>query len=70
MQNRTLFAGGRIVLPDRVTDGSLLVEDGKITGVLSKGAGERISGCQVVDVSGKILLPGLVDTHVHMWVRL
>ncbi len=67
MQNRTLFVGGRIVLPDRVTDGSLLVEDGKITGVLSKGAEGRISDCQVIDVTGKVLLPGLVDTHVHMW---
>ena len=67
MCHRTLFTGGSIVLPDRVMEGSLLVEEGKITGILGKGAGRQMPDCRIVDVSGKVLLPGLIDTHVHMW---
>ena len=54
-------------MPDRVWEGSLFVEDGKIAGLLGKGFTTRIPDCEMVDVSGKVILPGLIDTHVHMW---
>lgn len=58
------FLGGTIVLPDRTLQGTLLVEDGVITGISNTGS---VEGYEKVDVAGKTLLPGLIDTHVHMW---
>jgi allantoinase len=63
-QKKLLFRGGTIVLPDRAIQASLLVENGKIIGILDKD----VSGdYEIVNVSGKVLLPGVIDTHVHMW---
>lgn len=61
-----LIAGGRVVDPSRGTDGALdvLVEDGKIRAVapnlLRAGRYDR-----VIDASGCVVAPGLVDMHVH-----
>ena len=55
------------MLPDRVVDGSLLVENEKIVGILEPEIQTHIENCEIVDVTGKTLLPGLIDTHVHMW---
>jgi len=45
-------------------DSTVVIDDGKIVEVSEKktfGA-----GVETVDISGKIVMPGLVDTHVHM----
>lgn len=58
----TLIRGGRIIDPashlDRV--GNLLIADGKIAGVDSHAT----SADHVIDASGKIVCPGLIDVHV------
>lgn len=68
MQKELLFLkNASIVLPDRVLKGTLVIEDGRVKSV-SAGDIEGIpSGADVVDMAGKILMPGLVDSHVHMW---
>lgn len=59
-------------------DGSLLIEDDKIAGIYEAGeapsantttttTGGNSTEIEVVDVSGKILTPGFVDTHTHRW---
>lgn len=63
--NKLLLTGGSVVLPDEVVKGSLVVEDGVIAGLLSPGI--MLPGYEQVDVGGKVLLPGLIDPHVHMW---
>ena len=35
MPNRKLFSGGKVVLPERVVDADLLVENEKIAGLIS-----------------------------------
>lgn len=44
--------------------GDILIEGDRITAV---GAGLEAEGAQVIDARGKIVIPGLHDTHMHSW---
>ncbi len=59
----TVFKGGRIFdgTGAAPSPGDLRVEEGKITGV-----GVGLEGDDQVDVTGKTILPGLFDCHVHL----
>ncbi len=61
-----LIRGGRVIDPSRGTDGvaDVLIEGGKITAV-GRGV-EAGSGAQIIDASGKVVAPGLIDLHVHL----
>jgi len=55
------FDGERVV-----PDGALvLVDDGRIAGV-EPGTAPAPAGCQVLEMPGSTVLPGLVDAHVHL----
>ena len=63
-----LIKNGRVIDPetgfDRTAD--LLIEDGKIVDITEAGAEDSsAAGCPVIDASGLIVAPGLVDVHVH-----
>jgi N-acetylglucosamine-6-phosphate deacetylase len=59
-----LLTGADIVLPDQIiTNGSLAIRDGVIQDVLPV-AGNR-DRWTVVDVTGRTIVPGFVDVHVH-----
>jgi len=64
--NRILLKGGRLVDPATGTDDALdlLIADGKIA-ARSQGAIADESTL-LVDVSGLVVCPGLVDMHVHL----
>lgn len=53
----------RLVLPDRVVKGDLVVRDGVITQIGPRAT--DIVG-EVVDADGLVALPGLVDTHLRL----
>lgn len=62
----TLLRGGRVICPASGIDGvmDVGVKDGKIVAIgnnLSHGA------VKTVDVAGKLVLPGLIDTHGHIF---
>ncbi|MFX1564737.1 MAG: dihydroorotase family protein [Promethearchaeota archaeon] len=56
---------GRLVLPDRVEEADLLIDDGKIVAILKPGLSAREQTNEIIDASGYLVLPGLVDVHVH-----
>lgn len=47
---------------DPVAGQNVLVEDGRITAL----GGTPPAGAEVVDLTGLILTPGLIDAHVHL----
>jgi imidazolonepropionase-like amidohydrolase len=49
-----------------IENGVLLVADGRITAVGPRGEVEIPDGAAVLDLTGKVVMPGLVDTHSHI----
>ncbi len=63
----TLLRGADTVLTMAgvpLTDTDILVREGQI---VAMGRALDAPGATVIDLSGHIVLPGLVDTHWHMW---
>jgi dihydroorotase (multifunctional complex type) len=58
-------ANGRLVLPDRVEEADMLIDDGVITAILKSGLSKSEHAKETIDASGLLVLPGLVDVHVH-----
>lgn len=54
----------RVVLPAGVRPASLAIENGRIVAV--GGVDDHYFGGEEIDASGMVVLPGLVDTHVHV----
>ncbi|MFF3019105.1 allantoinase AllB [Streptomyces sp. NPDC057939] len=55
----------RVITPEGTRAASVAVADGKITAVLAYEA-EVPAGARLEDFGDDVLLPGLVDTHVHV----
>ena len=59
-----LIKGGKIVTAERSFIGDVLLENGKIAAV---GTDLPIpAGAQVHDATGRLVMPGGIDTHTHM----
>jgi cytosine/adenosine deaminase-related metal-dependent hydrolase len=67
--NRLLFKGATTVLTMDATLGDLTGADVLVEGdhIVAAGAGLAADGAEVIDASGMILMPGLIDSHTHMW---
>ncbi|MBU4259144.1 MAG: dihydroorotase [Proteobacteria bacterium] len=64
-----LIKGGRVIDPGNL-DGimDILIKDGKISEIKEHGSKLKAqsSKLKVIDASGKIVTPGLIDMHVHL----
>jgi dihydropyrimidinase len=59
-----VIRGGTVVGESGTYRGDLGVRDGRIAAVESPGSG--IKGAAEIDAAGKLVLPGVIDVHVHM----
>ena len=59
-----LFRGRRVVTPDGVREACIHVADGRIERVAPFD--DVPSGVPLVDAGDRVILPGVVDTHVHV----
>ena len=67
----TLIKGGTVVTASGTLDADVLVAGEKIAAVLARDiAGEEAGPAadQVIDATGKYVLPGGIDVHTHMKV--
>jgi len=64
MAHKTLIKNGRVVDPANNLDAvkHIMVEDGKIVSITS----DAFPADMVIDVRGMVVLPGLIDMHVHL----
>ncbi|MGH7644245.1 MAG: amidohydrolase family protein, partial [Gemmatimonadales bacterium] len=65
-----VLRGARVVTMDaarRIVDADIRIEGGKIASIIGKGdLGKGKGKATVVDCRGLIILPGLIQAHVHL----
>lgn len=67
--DRTWIIDIRIISPeklDRIEKGSVLIENGRIVRVERRKGAKKPAGATVVSGEGQFLIPGLIDSHVHL----
>src|SRR5689334_9168762 len=62
-----ILRGGRVIDPAADFDGEadVVVEDGRIARIGRGAAGTPPANAKVIDCTGKWVVPGFVDLHVH-----
>ena len=64
MTPELVIRGQRVALPDTIRPASIHIRQGIITAIASPD--EFPAGSPVVDAGNSVVMPGLVDTHVHI----
>src|SRR5689334_9335575 len=64
-----LFEGARLIIGDSsapLVNGAFLIENGRFAAVGPRGSIKAPSGTRRVDVSGKTIMPAMVNVHAHL----
>src|SRR5262249_9582808 len=64
----TVFEGARLIVGDGsapIADSAFLVENGRFTAVGRRGQLKAPAGAARVDLTGKTVMPAIVDAHKH-----
>ncbi len=67
-QGTVVLRGARAVTmrgQEVIEDADIVVRNNRIVSVARRGAAEVPAGARVIDVTGKTIVPGFVDTHAH-----
>jgi len=51
---------------DHIAEGNVLIEDGRIVSVERRRGTKKPAGATIVSGKGQFLIPGLIDSHVHL----
>ena len=62
MQGDLILKGGRLVTPQGVREGDILIREGRIAAI---GPGLTAARARLLDCSGKLVSAGFTDIHVH-----
>lgn len=67
-ENPTAYLNAKIIpiVGQPIEQGILLVQNGKITAVGDARTVRLASNVQIIDLKGKVIMPGLVDSHSHI----
>ncbi len=68
-EGKLAFTGAKIITmngDEVIENGTVLIEENKIVAVGATGEIDVPNNAQVYDVSGKVIMPGLIDTHAHL----
>ena len=70
-----LIKNGLIITVDKnrriIKDGAIAIDNNKIVDVGKTDAIEKkYSAEKIIDAKGNIVMPGLINTHVHIWQEL
>ncbi|MFT5051295.1 MAG: imidazolonepropionase-like amidohydrolase [Chlamydiales bacterium] len=67
-EGATAFVGARLIpiTGTEIPDGVLVIRAGEIVAVGARDTTQLPAGATVIDATGKVLMPGLVDTHSHL----
>ncbi|WP_339625759.1 amidohydrolase family protein [uncultured Winogradskyella sp.] len=69
-KGKTLLKGGRIITMNGkqvIENGDILIENNRIVNIGTSGSFTIPNNAKVIDIKGKTVIPGFVDTHAHMW---
>jgi Tol biopolymer transport system component len=70
-KSNTVLRGARVVTMkanEVIENADVVIKDNRIVAVGRRGSVQIPSGAHVVDVAGKTIIPGFVDTHAHLRV--
>ena len=65
-----VLSGARLITmkgDDVIERGDIVITDNRIAAIGPKGKVAIPAGANTIDVTGKTIIPGLVDVHSHMW---
>jgi imidazolonepropionase-like amidohydrolase len=71
-RGEVVLRGGRAITmrgTEVIENADVLIRDNKIVAVGARGAVAVPANARVIDVSGKTIVPGFVDTHAHLRAR-
>ncbi|HEX6064886.1 MAG TPA: amidohydrolase family protein, partial [Longimicrobiales bacterium] len=69
-QGDAVLRGARIITmkgDEVIENGDVVIRNNRIVAVGRRGQVQVPAGAREVDVTGKTIVPGFVDTHAHMW---
>ncbi|KAM8954477.1 allantoinase, mitochondrial-like [Pelodytes ibericus] len=61
-----LIRSKRVVIGKEVSPADILIDDGKIVKIVTWGRQPPASGPQLLDVGDLVVMPGVIDPHVHV----